>query len=74
MATYSVSLIFGVTRVPRKAFLEIISGVLKHIAMTIPYYTKNVLPIKCFKFSLDRGLQQFILNKGTAKRSIPSRH
>lgn len=39
--------------------------------MTIPYYTKNVLPIKCFKFSLDRGLQQFILNKGTAKRASP---
>lgn len=35
--------------------------------MTITYYTKNVLPYNCFKFSLDKGFQQFILNKEQSK-------
>lgn len=56
MVIYSVLLIFGVIRVLRKVFLEIILGVLKYIVMIIFYYIKNVFFIKCFKFSLDRGL------------------
>lgn len=44
------------------------------IGMTITYYTKNVLPYNCFKFSLDKGFQQIIHNKEQSKFHLVKVH